>query len=183
MSQFNAKTENMLANQFGTTIEGTIALFAAILAIIAPKRTERAGDKRQQLPTNDIPLPYVPVLLGKDDIVSYGAPENFNRDGYPIDETTFAGSGLPYTVPAQPVKPRKPARQAAQTVERETPAVQPVKPVRKGKASKGKPSVPALPPAPTGRKELQALAKANGIKANLASTVIIAQLREKGIVA
>lgn len=177
MNQFNAKTVEMVENQFAVAIEGTIALFAAILAIIAPKRTERAGDKRQQLPTNDIPLPYVPVLLGKDDIVSYGAPENFNRDGYPIDETTFAGSGLPYTVPAQPVKPRKPARQAAQTVERETPAVQPVKPVRKP----SKP-VPALPPAPTERKELQALAKANGIKANGKSADIIAQLREKGIV-
>lgn len=192
MSQFNVKTSEMVETQFSACIEGTIALVMAVLAFIRPERTERTEGKRITLPANNVPLPYVPVLLtDADRWFPSQVDEAFNRDGYPIDETTFAGSGLAYTAPVvQPVKASKarkatvrkgkPAKLAAQAVETERPTVKPVK-ARKSKASK--PVVPALPPAPTERRAIQALAKQHGIKANGKSEDIIRQLREKGIVA
>lgn len=179
-----------LAAQYAPALAGTVALVSALLRMLAALRL--AVIVRCQRMGIISPIMGVPVL-GWDDCVSRvpaheiqladwtptvapvhvnPVPETFNRDGYTV----------PVALPVKPVRKTpvrkgKPAKQAAQTVERETPVVQ----SRKSKASK--PVVPVLPDAPTGRKELQALAKANGIKANLASAVIIDQLREKGIVA
>lgn len=76
---------------------------------------------------------------------------------------------LPVVLPLQSKPTRKPTQHKGKVAAKSI------------KASK--PAIIVLPEAPANRKELQAMAKQNGIKANLSNVEIVSQLRAKGIVA